>query len=252
MKTKLVITVVYACCCCLASAAIIDVWNFTGGSTTSSNGASLSFLTTSPETPDIDGNNQLNVTRGNGTGANISLGGSYSTNNTKNITVSITLADFDFSKSNNQAFGFEFRSGATTVTKLKLDTIATPTPNTRLHTLTGSTVAGIAINSAVTTAPLTYGLTLNFEANTYTCWIGTPTSDGSTWASRYGVHTGTLNLETVNIDSFRPTLENHATGDRFNIDQLQISYEAIPEPATLGLVFIGGILVITMRRRAAR
>jgi hypothetical protein len=231
-----------------ASGDIIQEWNFTGGSLLSESGTNAGFFGT---VPDIDGNNQYNVTRGIGNSGSVLLGTSISAANASSVTLSVTLAGFNFATGNDQSFSARLRSGTTSIGEVSWDaqTAAASGSIDRMR-LTGSAVAGVALNATASATPITYGLTLSFTDNTYTYWIGTPTSDNTTWVSRFVNHTGPMALGSVTLDNAQWGIANFGTGNSFNLDQIQISTTPVPEPSTVALTALSVMGLALLRRRS--
>ncbi len=226
-----------------ASSQVIQEWNFTGGSLLSESGTNAGFFGT---VPDTDGNDQYNVTRGNGNSGSVLLGTSISAANASSLTLSITLADFNFANGNDQFFAARFRSGSTSIGDIRWDAqIATPN---RMR-ITGMAVGGIALNSTVSSSPITYGMTLSFADNTYTYWIGTPASGPETWVSRFANYTGPVALGSATIDNVNWGIDFFQAGNSFNLDQIQISMVPIPEPSAIALAGAGMVGLLLIRRR---
>jgi hypothetical protein len=221
---------------------VIQEWNFTGGSLLSNTGTNAGFF---GAVPDLDGNDQYNVTRTNGNSGSVLLGTTISAANADSLTLSITLADFNFSTGNDQLFAARFRSGTTTIADLRWDA---QTPNNRMR-ITGQAVGGVALNTTVSSTPITYGLTLSFADNTYTYWIGTPTSGAETWVSRFANYTGPLSLGSATIDNVNWGIDFYGSGNSFNLDQIQVSMVPIPEPSTFALTGLGACGLLLLRRR---
>jgi hypothetical protein len=225
-----------------ASSQVIQEWNFTGGSLLSESGTDAGFFGL---VPDTDGNNQYNVTRGNGNSGSVLLGTSVSAANAQSLTLSITLADFNFAAGADEYFVARFRSGTTSIADMRW---AAQTANTRMR-IQGLAVAGVAVNSLSSASPVTYGLTLSFTDNTYTYWMGTPSSGAETWFSRFANYTGPLALGSVTIDNVNWGIANYGTGNSFDLDQIQISMVPIPEPSAIALAGVGAVGLLLIRRR---
>ncbi len=216
---------------------VVEEWNFTGGSLLSENGVPTTMLNTG--NVDIPGDDQFTVTRGDGSGGAMSLTSvspAMTAANTTTLSLSVTLKEYDFSFGNDQAFTVAFRQGTVAVALLRFD--ATPGVGTQINN-SGSIVAGTVLNAAKSTTPLTYGLTLDFAGGSngkgsYTYWVGTPSSDGSTWYQRAAAHTGDIDLSMVAIDNAQLRIANHAAGDFFTLDQIQVSRH-IKMPMSYGL-----------------
>jgi len=233
-----------------AQTTVIQEWNFTGGSLLSESGTNATFFGT---VADIDGNDQYQVTRGDGTSGAVLLGTTINASMADLLTVSVTLSDFDFSNGNEQLFGVRFRSGTTTISDLRFDaqSVLSGAPADRIR-LTGTAVAGVAVNATDSASPITYGLTLDFDNNTYTYWIGTPTSDASTWISRFANYTGAIDLSSVSVDGLQWNISNFGAGNYFNLDQIQVTTTTVPEPTSAALLGLGGLAVVMLRRRNTR
>jgi hypothetical protein len=230
---------------------IIQEWDFTGGSLLSESGTNATFFGNQVETPDDGTDDQYLVTRANGFSGSVPLGTALDALNTDLLTVSVTLSDFDFSIGNDQWFGVRFRSGTANISDLRFDAQTAAQSGTidRMR-LTGTAVAGIALDATASTEPITYGMTLNFVDNSYTYWIGTPASDASTWVQRFdGNYTGFLDLSSVTIDGLQWAIQNHQVGESFNMDQIKVFTSVIPEPSTFALTGLGALGLALLRRR---
>ena len=229
---------------------IVQEWNFTEDGSglsdrVSEQGLNAQFFD-NPDPVAFDGG--LTIQRGNGFAGDRPLGIALNDSNATEITLSVTLASWDFSAGTiDTKFGIQFRNDTanSTITDLgfhKQDS------NSRIR-LTGTAVAGIAVD-AESGGSITYGLTLDLVNDTYTYWIGTPTSDGSTWANRFAGHTGTItDLGVADIDAVRWSISNHTAGNQFVLDQVQIAYTAVPEPATIALLMGFAALGLVIYRR---
>ena len=112
-------------------------------------------------------------------------------------------------------------------------------------------VGGVALDSTVSASPITYGMTLSFTDNTYTYWIGTPTSGPETWVSRFANYTGPVpgGLGSVTIDNVNWGIDFYSAGNSFNLDQIQVSMVPIPEPSVIALAGAGMVGLLSIRRR---
>jgi hypothetical protein len=234
-----------------SSAAIIQEWNFTAGSLLSESGTNAGFFSTGAVVPDVDGNNQYNVTRLNGNSGSVLLGTSISAANASSVTMSVTLAGFNFATGNDQSFSARLRSGTTLIGEVSWDAQTAASSGTidRMR-LTGSAVAGVALNATTSATPITYGLTLSFTDNTYTYWIGTPTSDNTTWVNRFVNYTGPMALGAVTLDNAQWGIANSFSGNSFNLDQIQISTTPVPEPSAIALTGLSVMGMALLRRRS--
>lgn len=206
-----------------ASAEVLEEWNFTRGSMKSGNGVNATFFSS---VADQDGDDQYLVTRGNGYSGNISLTqntDASSVANTKEITVSVTVASFDFSAGADYAFGVTLRDGNESIGVLKFDAIPADDKGPARTRLIGTAIAGIVLDNVVSESPVTFGLTLNFEQNTYTYWVGTPSADKKAWQNRYKAYTGDLDLSGASIDALRWSIEKAVEGNSMKLDQIQVS-----------------------------
>jgi hypothetical protein len=248
-KTPIFLSTLFLLCGSLSADVVVQEWNFNDtsdgtASLISDQGLNSQFFGTIGDNILNDG--AYNVTRGNGFSGDRPLGSTFNASNTRSMTVAVTLSDFDFSNGDDQSFAVRLRndSSNTIFANLNLDAQPASTNPARMR-LTGTAVAGVIQNGTSSSSPITYGMTIDFEANSYTYWVGTPTSDGSTWENRFNNYTGSLDLSTAEIDGVQWGISNHGDGDSFNLDQVSIRFTAVPEPAAggfLGTVFLGMIL----------
>jgi hypothetical protein len=94
-------------------------------------------------------------------------------------------------------------------------------------------------------------MTLDFVADTYTYWMGTPSSGSGTWSSRFVAYTGPLtSVGGTALDSVQWTIANQSAGNVFVLDQVEVSYTPIPEPsASAALVGLSMVGFAALRRR---
>ena len=240
------------------AATTLQEWNFTedgGGlaNNVSEQGLNSTFFD-SPDPTAFDGG--VTVTRGNGFSGDRLLGLALTDANAASVTISVTMASYDFSAGTGETFfGVRLRNdaGNTTIGELKFQE---QDANDRIRFLGTDTGAGGVHGVALATdigGPITYGFTLDFVNDTYTSWIGTPTSDGSTWENRFAAHTGSiagLGDTTDDIDSIQWTMGNTSPStDPFVLDQVLVSYVAVPEPSSTALLGLGGLALILRRRK---
>lgn len=235
------------------SAQYVQTWDFNENGTTGiankqSNEDSINsgFFGTDPVA--FDGGITGQTGDGNSFAGDLALGSAFNDSNTSTLTMSITLSSWDFSLgTTDTGFGLRFRNdaGGTTISDLSF---RKQDGNSRMR-FTGTSVAGIVAN-AESGGALTYGMTLDFVADTYTYWIGTPEADGTAWESRFANHTGTIvGLGTVDIDAIQFLYQSGTDGNQIVIDQIQVT-QVVPEPSAYALM--GGILALSfvmVRRR---
>jgi hypothetical protein len=201
------------------------------------------------------------VNRSSGFSGNIPLGGTFNDANTSSITVSVTLASFDFTAGTDTSPAFQIRLGDSTIpqTNVAVFSFARNSTNMRLqvNNAIGSTatVNGGTVLGSLTGGTVTYGATFDFVGDTYTLWVGTPSSDGSTWGDRLAAHTGSIaNLGvagTGSISSVSWGWANITAGNNMVLDQVLVTQvAAIPEPSALAaLAGLGALGFVVSRRR---
>ncbi len=234
---------------------VIQQWDFTEDGSGLSNRVSNQGLNAThfddPDPVAFDGG--LTVQTASGFSGDRAIGITLDDTNTSVATMSITLNSFNFSTGtadDNFRVRFRFDDGATDLNQTVGDlNFQKQDANSRIR-LTGEAVAGVAVN-AETGGPITYGMTLDFQADTYTYWIGTPTSDGSTWSSRFAAHTGSiagLGTGNLRVDSLQWNTAL-TSGNEYVLDQIQLSYTAVPEPSTVALLGMAFAGLWVMRRK---
>lgn len=231
-------------------AVVLQEWNFTEdgsgiASQDSEQGLAVQFFG-SPDPTSFDGG--LTVTRGDGSSGDRPLGITLNDATTSKLYISVTLASFDFSAgTSDQGLSVRVRNDAANSIGAQVDFVKQDA-NSRMRIL-GQAVGGIAIDAESSASSFTYGMTLDFVNDTYTYWIGSPSSGSETWVSRFANHTGTIsNLGVTDLDAVQWSISNSTSGNQFVIDQIQISYDAIPEP-TAALLGGLGFLALLRRRR---
>lgn len=238
----------------MGASVVIQEWNFTedgaglANDRNSEQGLNSQFFD-SPDPVAFDGG--LTVQRGPGFSGDRPLGINLDDSNTSIIEVSITMASFDFSAGNLESnFLVRLREDATNtnvgVLELRRQERADPDPD-RMRIHGDGVVAGIATSTDVLASSFTYGVTFDLQADTYTYWIGSPSSGSETWDSRFANHTGSIaGLGTTAIDAIQWGINSHTTGDEFVLDQIQVSYTPIPESS---IALLGGLGVLGLLRR---
>jgi len=113
----------------------------------------------------------------------------------------------------------------------------------------------MAVRSAGTGALLDFG-SFSYDIGSGPIAITTGTS-GFTAGSAFSVWTADLSsigaIEGAPSVTFTWTLANIASGASFRVDNLQISADAVPEPSTLAMIAVGGILIsLSLRRGSSR
>lgn len=240
----------------LHAQTVAQVWNFTeNGNGVASNlsdaGLNMTFFGSDPTASD----GGFTIDRANGTSGDVNLGVSLSEANTSSITLSISLFAYDYSSltsTTDDFFTVKMRNDATNTVYADIG-FKEQDSQDRVR-LTGlSAIAGIA-TSTDSGGPITYGLTLDLVADTYTYWIGTPSSNGSTWESRFGAtHSSALDIGDNSIDALQWALGGVSSdsGNSLILDQIEVSYvSTVPEPSTYAL--IAGLLSLSaamIRRR---
>lgn len=256
MKNYSLLVASAVACSSLSAQIVIQEWNFTEDGSGLANRVSEQGLNAQffddPDPVAFDGG--VTVQTASGFSGDRPLGISLSKANATSITISATIASFDFETAQDGAtdykFGIRLRDDATNTTFADLQ-FAEQDANDRVRLL-GQATAGVAINDDISASPITYGITLDLVNDTYTYWIGTPTSGAETWESRFAAYTGALDISTIAggvIDAVQWSGQGDAGADQFVIDQVQVSYVAIPEPSSYALIFAGAVAVFVVWRR---
>jgi hypothetical protein len=232
MKNIVKNTLILVCISCWSAWGqnnIIEEWNFTEdgsglASKLSEKGTDTGFFADDP----VPSDGGLTVSQAQGFPADLNFGTTYNDANTRQLIMSVTLSSFDFSAgTTNDAFGIRFRfdnppnNANTTIGELAFR----KQDGTGSIVLAGSGLpVGVALKSE-SGGPITYGLTLDFVADTYTYWIGTPASDGSTWVSRDASYTGSITGlgDSLTVDSMQWYIQNPSAGNQFVLDQVKIT-----------------------------
>lgn len=234
----------------LHSQTVSQSWEFTEDGTTgladiiSEQGTNATFLGT--DTVANDGG--FTISRNAGNSGDVSLGGSFSQANTSSLTLSISLISMDLTAGGSgDFFKVNLRNDATN-TRYGGISLTEHSAGLRLIADEGdetTALAGIAV-SASSTSAITYGITYDFLNDTYTTWIGTPTSDQSTWSNRFNNYTGAWNIGTNVIDAVQWGISDFTNANVAVIDQVQISTIPIPEPqayaSLVGILVLGAAL----------
>jgi hypothetical protein len=227
----------------LHAQTIAQSWEFTEDEAglaglLSESGTSTTFFST--DATASDGGHTIG--RANGNSGDVSIGGSFGEADTATMTLSVTLVGMDVSdplSADNDLFKINLRNDASN-TKYASLSMTEHTAGLRIVTENG--VAGVAVASP-TTGPITYGITLDFQNDTYTTWIGTPESNNSTWANRFGAtYTGDWDIGTNVIDGLQWSVSDYTNDNYVILDQVQISTVAVPEPQAYG--FMVGALIL--------
>ena len=249
MNTKYLITLLLSLAVSLHAQTVAQSWEFTedgsgAASLLSESGTPTTFFGTDAALSD----GGFTVGRANGNSGDVSLGGSFSEATTSTLTLSVSLIGMDVAVGGtSDLFKINLRNDASN-TKYASLSMTEHTAGLRIVTEAG--VAGVAVASN-TTGPITYGITLDFLNDTYTTWIGTPTSDNSTWANRFNAtYAGAWDIGTNVIDSVQWSITDYTNANFVTLDQVQVSTVAVPEPHTysviIGLIAVGAVL---LRRR---
>ncbi|NCG08478.1 MAG: hypothetical protein GWO81_02735 [Verrucomicrobia bacterium] len=234
----------------LQAQTVTQVWNFNEdgeglASLNSESGTNTTFFGSDAVASD----GGLTINRASGNSGDISIGGSFNQANTSTLTLSVVLTSMDVAVGGTtDFFKINLRNDASNT---KYASLSMTEHTAGLRIVTDAGVAGVAVASN-TTGPITYGLTLDFLSDTYTTWIGTPTSNNSTWANRFGAaYTGTWDIGTETIDGLQWSVSDFSNANTIILDQVQISTVAVvPEPQTYAV--IAGVLAIgavVLRRR---
>ena len=147
------------------------------------------------------------------------------------ITVSVTTDAWNFDlDAGNHEFRINLRnSSGDNQAQLNLIGRSANTRTTMGGSIGGvSRNAGVVVFNEVNASPLTYGLTLSYNLasdpndDTYTYWIGTPTSGSGTWGNRFAEHTGTIAggidvIDTVAFAWIGSDGDNNIILDQFSI-----------------------------------
>lgn len=236
----------------LHSQTVSQSWEFTEDGTTgftdliSEEGTNATFLGT--DTVEYDGG--FTISRNAGNSGDVSLGGSFSEANTSSLTLSISLISMDLTAGGSgDFFKVNLRNDATN-TRYGGISLTEDTAGLRLIAVKGdggtTAVAGVAVGAPPSTSAITYGITYDFLNDTYTTWIGTPTSDQSTWSNRFNNYTGAWNIGTNVIDAVQWGISDFTNANVAVIDQVQISTIPIPEPqayaSLVGILVLGAAL----------
>ena len=241
----------------LHSQTVSQSWEFTEDGITgftdliSEEGTNATFLGT--DTVANDGG--FTISRGAGNSGDVSLGGSFSEANTSSLTLSITLASMNVGTAGgtNDFFKVNLRNDASN-TRYGGISLTEHTAGLRLIADKGdqtTAVAGVAVGAPSTPA-ITYGITYDFLNDIYTTWIGTPTSDQSTWNNRFNAnYTGAWNIGTNVMDSVQWSISDFTNANVAVIDQVQISTTPVPEPqayaSLVGILVLGAALLRRFR-----
>lgn len=233
----------------LQAQTISQVWNFNEdgdglASLNSDSGTNATFFGSDAVASD----GGLTVGRLNGNSGDVSIGGSFSQSTTSTLTLSVSLIGMDVAVGGTaDFFKINLRNDASNT---KFASLSMTEHTAGLRIVTDSGVAGVAVASN-TTGAITYGLTLDFINDTYTTWIGTPTSSNSTWANRFNAtYTGAWDIGSNVIDSVQWSVTDYTNANFVTLDQVQVSTVAVPEPHTYSFIIsVLAIGAVVLRRR---
>ena len=252
MKKIITMAAIMALIAMGASAAVIQEWNFTeNGSGIASTSSETGLATGFFGTDSVASDGAFTVDRANGTAGDVALGTTMNQSTYNSIEISVTLASMSVgSIAGDDFFSVKLRTDVGNT--VRADLTAKEQDGFDRIRMTGEAVGGVIVD-AETMGPITYGITLDLQNDTYTYWVGTPTSDGSTWASRYANYTGAWDIGDADIDAVQWAVtgfsDGGGTGNELLLDQIKITAEVIPEPATLGMVAAFGGAILFIRRR---
>ena len=224
----------------LHAQTVAQSWEFTedgtgAASLLSESGTTTTFYGSDAATSD----GGLTIGRASGSSGDVSIGGSFSEADTATLTLSVTLVGMDVAVGGTtDKFNINLRNDASNT---KYANLSLTEHTSGLRAVTQAGVAGVAVASN-TTGPITYGLTLDFQNDSYTTWIGTPESDNSTWSNRFNAYTGEWDIGTNTIDALQWNISDYTNNNFVILDQVQISTVAVPEPQAYGL--IAGALIL--------
>ncbi len=257
MKKTVGTLVVIALAAITASGAVIDHWDMNGNGTyqNSNNGLNLGghYNTNNQQFAQVDDDEMFNFspTTASAFGAKIDLSSSIDVAATPIVKLTFDVGALDLSTTDtaNSKFGFRLWANDGAANSWISLELGDNSNKIRAVTKTGSALGGLnsgaqgrVVNGLAGTGAGPVTMEIDFGANEIRTY-------GSDWQWPVGtVYTNSVNLASVtSITDIQTYYSNWGTGDQVQVKDLVV--EAIPEPATLGLVTAFGASIIFIRRR---